>query len=126
MPGLYLLAILLSLAGIVIIDLRWRLALPVAAGRTLAAVGIGTVFFLAWDAVGIANGIFLKGDSPLYVGFDFAPELPLEEPVFLIFLCYLALVTWAGAMRLLARGRRGSASEASAGSAVKPGRSDQT
>ena len=72
---------------------------------------IGTAFFLAWDAVGIATGVFLKGDSPLFVGIDLAPELPLEEPVFLVFLCYLALVVWSAVMRLLSRPRTGEGSE---------------
>lgn len=103
MPGLYLAAILVSLAGIVILDVRLRLALPVAPGRTAAAVGAGTAFFLAWDALGIIVGAFAKGDSPLFVGVDLAPEMPLEEPFFLVFLCYLTLVVWAGAMRVLDR-----------------------
>jgi len=103
MPGLYLLFLALSVAGVVIIDWRLRLALPVAPGWTLAAVGIGTAFFLVWDALGIAAGVFVKGDSGLLIGLDLAPQLPLEEPVFLAFLSYLALVVWAGALRLLGR-----------------------
>jgi lycopene cyclase domain-containing protein len=103
MPGVYLAAILASAAGILLIDRRWRLAAWAAPGRTLAAVGIGTAFFLAWDAVGIATGVFVKGDSPLLLGIDLAPHLPLEEPVFLAFLSYLALVAWAGVQRVLDR-----------------------
>ena len=61
------------------------------------------LFFLAWDAVGIATGVFLKGDSPALLGIDLAPHLPLEEIFFLTFLCYLALVVWAGAERVLDR-----------------------
>lgn len=103
MPGLYLLAILISTAGIAVIDARWKLAAFRSPGRTAAAVAIGVVFFLAWDAVGITTGVFLKGDSPLYTGVDLAPELPLEELFFLVFLCYLGLVVWAAALRFLAR-----------------------
>ena len=103
MPGLYLLALLISFAGIAVLDARWRLALPVARGRTIAAVAIGTIFFLLWDAVGIASGVFVKGDSPLLIGVDIAPHLPLEEPLFLAFLSYLALVVWAAAVRLAER-----------------------
>lgn len=105
MPGLYLAAILVSAAGIAIIDARLRLAAFAAPVRTLIAVLAGTAFFVAWDLVGIAAGVFVKGDSPLYVGVDLAPELPLEEPVFLAFLCYLALVAHGGALRLLGRRR---------------------
>ena len=101
MPGVYLAAILLSTAGVAALDARWRLAAWDTPGRTAAAVGIGTAFFLAWDAVGIATGVFVKGDSPLLLGVDLAPHLPLEEPFFLAFLCYLALVAWGGAQRVL-------------------------
>ena len=104
-PGLYLAAILISGAGILLIDRRWRLAAWRSPGRTAAAVLIGTCFFLAWDAVGIAAGVFVKGGSPLLLGVDLAPHLPLEEPFFLAFLCYLALVVWAGAHRMGERRR---------------------
>ena len=103
MPGLYLLFLAISAIGVGLVDWRLRLALPVAPGRTLAAVGIGTAFFLVWDALGIASGIFVKGGSTLLLGIDLAPQLPLEEPLFLAFLSYLALVAWAGAVRVLSR-----------------------
>ena len=109
MPGLYLLAILVSAAGMALIDRRYRLAFAAAPGRTLATVAIGVVFFLAWDAAGILTGVFLKGDSPLYVGVLLAPELPLEEVFFLAFLSYLALVCWTAALRVLERDARSGA-----------------
>lgn len=109
MPGLYLLAILLSATGVLLLDLRFGLVARGAPARTIAAVLIGTAFFLAWDLAGIAAGVFVKGDSPLLLGVDLAPHLPLEEPVFLAFLCYLALVLTAAARRLLAaRAQRGT------------------
>lgn len=114
MPGAYLLVLLVSLCGIVLLDARFRLVLwPSTSpaghtrGRAIATVLIGTVFFLAWDAVGIATGVFVKGDSPYLLGIDLAPHLPIEEPVFLAFLCYLALVVHAAALRTLTtRARR--------------------
>lgn len=105
-PGIYLAAIVLSAAGIALIDARLRLAAWRAPAATLVAVAVGTVFFLLWDAAGIALGVFVKGDSPALLGIDLAPELPLEEPFFLAFLSYLAVVVWAGALRLLDRRRR--------------------
>ncbi len=99
MPGLYLIALLVSFAGMLALDARFRLALwasPVSSGIALAA---GTVFFLLWDAAGIAAGVFVRGDSPILLGVDLAPHLPLEEPIFLAFLCHLALVTHAAALR---------------------------
>ncbi|KTR87408.1 lycopene cyclase [Microbacterium testaceum] len=95
MPGIYLGAILFSLAGMIAIDLKFSLALRVAPMRTCAAVLIGTAFFLVWDAVGIVTGVFVKGESPLFVGVELAPHLPLEEVFFLLFLSYLAIVMYA-------------------------------
>lgn len=102
-PGLYLAIILASAAGVAALDARFRLAAWRSPGRTAAAVAIGTAFFLIWDAAGIVLGVFVKGDSPALMGVDLAPELPLEEPFFLAFLCYLALVVFAGVERLLRR-----------------------
>jgi lycopene cyclase domain-containing protein len=112
MPGLYLLAILLSAAGVAALDARWRLAAWRSPGRTAGAVAIGTAFLLTWDAVGIATGVFVKGDSGLFVGVDLAPELPLEEPFFLAFLSYLALVVHAAAMLIVGRAKAGDAASA--------------
>lgn len=120
MPGLYLAAILLSAAGVAVIDLRLRLVARHAPGRTATAVLAGTAFFLAWDAAGIAAGVFVKGDSPALVGVDLAPELPLEEPFFLAFLCYLALVACAGAERVLGRRRAASAADPAVGGERMP------
>jgi lycopene cyclase domain-containing protein len=111
-PGLYLLAILVSATGVVLVDRRWRLAAWDAPSRTAVAVVVGTTFFLVWDAVGIAAGVFVKGGSPLLLGVDLAPHLPLEEPVFLTFLSYLALVAWAGARRALEQRRAAAATRA--------------
>ena len=91
-PGLYLLAILVSAGFIVLLDARFTLAFWRSPGRAAAAVGTATAFLLAWDLAGIAAGVFVKGDSPLYLGWDLAPHLPLEEIFFLLFLAYLALV----------------------------------
>lgn len=103
MPGLYLAAILVSAAGIAVLDRRFRLAFFAAPGRSAAVVAIGVVFFLLWDGVGIAAGVFYKGDSALFTGVDIAPEVPLEELFFLAFLSYLTLILWAAAMRIISR-----------------------
>ncbi|MFG6401793.1 MULTISPECIES: lycopene cyclase domain-containing protein [unclassified Microbacterium] len=102
-PGLYLLALLISAFGIITLDVRWRLVVRDAPWRTLFAVLIGTAFFLVWDLVNIALNVFTKGDSPYLLGIDLAPHLPLEEPFFLAFLCYLSLVAWAATERVLQR-----------------------
>ncbi|GAA3915999.1 lycopene cyclase domain-containing protein [Microbacterium invictum] len=95
MPGLYLLLLLVSFTGTLLLDARFRLALWRRPGVSAGAIAVGTAFFLLWDAAGIAAGVFVKGDSPLLLGVDLAPHLPVEEPVFLAFLCHLALIVHA-------------------------------
>ncbi|MBB2974754.1 lycopene cyclase domain-containing protein [Microbacterium endophyticum] len=111
MPGIYLGALLVSFAGVAVLDARFRLVFASAPIRTVATTLIAVGFFLLWDAAGILNEIFLKGDSQLFIGIDLAPDLPLEEPIFLAFLCYLSLVIWSAIMRAL--NRRSEAKEQS-------------
>lgn len=99
MPGAYLLALAISFAGVIAIDLRWRLALGSQPWRTLIVVGCGLAVFIAWDLIGIASGVFRQGEQTWYIGVDLAPHLPLEEIVFLAFLNYLALVIFSGFLR---------------------------
>lgn len=97
----YLIALLVSAAGMAVLDRRWRLVLWRAPRSAALLVLLGTVFFLVWDLVAIGLGIFRHGDSAHMTGVLLAPELPLEEPVFLAFLCYTALVLFAGAERVV-------------------------
>ena len=99
----YLTALLLSIGAMALIDARWRLAFWRAPGASALAVGAGTVLLLIWDVAGIALGVFFRGDSPWATGLLLAPELPVEEPVFLAFLCYLSLIAVLGVERVLER-----------------------
>ncbi len=113
MMGLaYLAGLLLSIGAMVLIDARWRLAFWNSPGASAAAVGAGTALLLLWDLAGIGFGVFFRGDSPWATGLVLAPELPVEEPVFLVFLCYLSLVAVLGIERML---RRDPASDAEPG-----------
>jgi len=101
----YLLALLVSLTGMVVLDRRfglffWRA--PRAAAVVLAA---GVLFFLAWDLIGISAGIFYRGETAFMTGLQVAPELPIEEVFFLTFLCYLFMNALQGARMLLERRR---------------------
>jgi lycopene cyclase domain-containing protein len=88
---IYLGALLVSLAGMVVLDLRLRLFFAVAPVRAALVLGAGVVFFLAWDVAGIGAGIFFRGDPGLLTGVLIAPEVPLEEVFFLALLCYLTM-----------------------------------
>lgn len=92
MTGLIYLGVLLfSLAGMVILDWRLKLFVRVAPLRAGLVLLAGLLFFLAWDLSGIALGIFYRGQTQIMSGILLAPELPLEEGVFLLFLCYLTM-----------------------------------
>ncbi|GAB5079061.1 lycopene cyclase domain-containing protein [Arthrobacter sp. AD-310] len=86
----YLVFLLLSLGCMVLLDQRLRLFFWQDARRAAVVLAAGLVFFLAWDVAGIWLGIFFRGHNET-IGIELAPELPLEEPVFLVFLCYLVM-----------------------------------
>lgn len=56
MPGSYLIALLVSSAGIMLLDRRFGLALWRSPKATTAAVLLGVGFFLVWDLVAIRLG----------------------------------------------------------------------
>ncbi|WP_344819707.1 lycopene cyclase domain-containing protein [Microbacterium soli] len=101
----HLLGLLAGLGCVLLLDHRFRLFFwrdPITAAIVTAA---GTVFFLLWDATGIAAGIFLRGDSPWATGIVLAPELPLEEPVFLVLLSTCTMVAYTGFVRIVGTAR---------------------
>jgi lycopene cyclase domain-containing protein len=108
--GLYLLALLVSLLGLVGLDRRHKLVFfrDWVAGSVSIAVGVA--FFLIWDLFGIANGIFFRGDTVGLTGLLLAPELPLEEVLFLTLLCYSTLEVFIGLGRFV-HGRRDKKAE---------------
>ena len=91
MTFVYLGALLVSLAGMVVLDLRFRLFFAAAPQRAAIVVVTGIAFFLAWDVAGIGAGIFFRGNPGLLTGVLIGPELPLEEIFFLALLCYLTM-----------------------------------
>ena len=98
-PYLYLITLLLSILGVGLLDWTHKVALFVDARATLAAVALSVLVFLIWDVIGIANGIFFRGDAPHLSGILLAPELPLEELFFLILLSYNTLVVYRWAAK---------------------------
>jgi lycopene cyclase domain-containing protein len=87
----YLAGLLVALAGMIVLDQRFRLFFWRDARRATIVLAIGLVFFLVWDVAGIRLGIFFRGETALMTGLALAPQLPLEEPLFLLLLCYLAM-----------------------------------
>lgn len=97
----YLLALLVSLSGMVVLDLRYKLFFWQHWRRATGVLIVGLAFFIAWDLAGIDAGVFFRGDSPFVTGIQLAPELPLEEVFFLTLLCYLTMNLFEFAGRAL-------------------------
>lgn len=98
----YLSILIAVLICMVLCDWRWKLAFLLHTRRA-AVLSLSLVAaFLVWDALGIATGSFFRGGSEYMTGVVLAPEMPLEEPIFLFFLVYLTLNLTSGARLLLA------------------------
>lgn len=106
--GVVYMTVLLVCTGCLLL-LDWRFTLFFWRDALVASIVtiVGTLFFLAWDVAGIASGIFLRGEGVIATGILLAPELPIEEPVFLVFLVLCIMVVCTGAERLLTRQARG-------------------
>ena len=99
----YLGALALSLTGLGLIDFRHKLALFVSPIRTLIALSVPVVLLLGVDLIGIALGIFFRGQTKFLSGILLAPELPLEEVFFLTLLCYSTLIAYTWLKRTIAK-----------------------
>lgn len=99
MSFLYLAALLLSLAGLAMLDYRFKLAFGANAKRAALTIAVPYVLFLAWDYLGIEFHVFARGDSPYILGIEIVPEFPLEELLFLGVLCYTGLLITAALAR---------------------------
>ena len=112
---LYLLALLVSITGMVVLDRRFTLFFFRDARRASIVLVAGLVFFVGWDLAGIGLGIFFRGETSFMTGLQLAPELPLEEIFFLTLLCYLTMNVFRGASLVLARRGPRAGSEAGSG-----------
>lgn len=106
MGGVYLGLLLVSLCCMLLIDRRFRLFFWKDWRAALVVTVVGTAFFLLWDAAGIALGIFFRGEAAVATGIMLAPEMPLEEPVFLVFLVVCTMVLYTAGARLIAAASR--------------------
>lgn len=104
MGATYLVLIVLSLGGMVILDARLKLFFWLAPARAALVTGTGLIFFTIWDLAGISLGIFFRGESAFMTGVEVVPELPVEELFFLTFLSYLTMNLFQLVHRRLATG----------------------
>ena len=93
----YYFFILMAVVGcLVLVDLRYRLAIFYDARRTLKTLAAGLLFFSGWDILGIRQGIFRIGMSPYLSGLRLGWQFPIEEIIFLLILSYSALLLYRG------------------------------
>lgn len=100
----YAAALLVSIGGMAVLDHRHRLFFFADARRAAVVLVVGVAFLVVWDLVGVALGIFFRGQTPYMTGILLAPELPIEEIGFLTLLCYLTMNLYAAFSRWLGRG----------------------
>lgn len=103
MQWAYLVALLLSIAGVALLDRRFRLAFWYDPSRTLLTLVVGLFVFIAWDLMAIGLGIFIHGSSQYSLPFTLMPHFPVEEVFFLFLLCYCTLALYRGAQKLWPR-----------------------
>ena len=82
--------------GMGLIDFKHKLAMFAQPLRTAITIAVAVIVFLAWDLVGIAQGIFFRGSGPYLTGLTIAAELPIEEVFFLTLLSYTILISYLG------------------------------
>ena len=99
MSLLYGACLLVSIAGMAVLDHRFRLFFFDEARRATAVLVLGVAFFSVWDLIGIAEGLFMRGDTTAMTGLLVAPEMPVEELGFLTLLCYLTMNLYAALRR---------------------------
>lgn len=96
----YLAGLLIGIAGMAVIDWRYRLALWHDRRRTIITLVAAIAIFVLWDFLGIGLGIFFHGGGQWALPFRIAPEFPIEELFFLTLLTYCTLVIYRGAQKL--------------------------
>lgn len=100
MGMVYLIALLVSLTGMVVLDRRFSLFYWANAKRASVVHIVGIVFFLVWDVYGIGQGLFFRGETSFMTGILLAPELPLEEVFFLTLLTYMTMNLFGASAQL--------------------------
>lgn len=93
MSGMYIVALLVSIAGLGIIDYKLRLAYFYNARLTLRVLLVSVLVFVVWDVLGIRMNIFFIGSEKYLLGLRIG-QFPLEEIFFLVLLNYCTLIIY--------------------------------
>jgi lycopene cyclase domain-containing protein len=90
----YLIGLCVSLAGLAVLDYRYKLTFWYNTRRTCWTIGTAVGVFVIWDILGILLGIFFHGGSLWTLPLRILPEFPIEELFFLSLLCYVTLLLY--------------------------------
>jgi len=99
----YLAGLIFSIIGLGLFDWRFKLGFSTNKKAAALATLLPLIFFLIWDAAGIALGIFFRGETSHLTGILVAPELPIEELFFLFLLNYTTLTIFITVKRIVAK-----------------------
>jgi lycopene cyclase domain-containing protein len=105
MSFVYLISLLIGIACMLLLDFRFRLYFWRDPRSATIVTLVGFTVMLVWDLAGIGLGIFLRGEGEIATGLLLAPELPIEEPMFLIFLVLCTMIVYTGLERIQERRR---------------------
>ena len=97
MGFIYLLSLLAGIACMLLLDRRFRLFFWRDARSATVVTLVGLAVFLIWDLAGIR---LLRGEGQIATGVLLAPELPIEEPIFLTFLVLCTMIIFTGLQRM--------------------------
>ena len=96
---LYLITLIVSIAGIAALDWRHKLAFWYKRRQTIFTVLLSVIVFTVWDLLAIQQGIFIHGDSEYALDYTIVPEFPIEELFFLTLLCYCTIVIYRAGVK---------------------------
>ena len=107
----YLAMLAFTLCGSIWLEVFLKVGVIRRFKRVILSILPTAAFFLIWDLFGIASGIFFRGNTHGLTGLMLAPELPLEELLFLTLLCYTTLEMFIALGRLAHSRRKAEVSE---------------
>ena len=96
MQWLYLIGLVISIGGLLMIDWRHKLAFFKFPRRAAVTIGIAMSLFIIWDLLGIHAGVFFSGGSAYSLPFMIVPDFPIGGLFLLFLLSYVTLLLYIG------------------------------
>jgi len=94
MQWAYLIGLVISISGLIVLDRKFQLAFFHNFKRTAMTLAVAVWLFIVWDIFGISFGIFFHGNSAYSLPYRIVPEFPIEEIFFLFLLTYVTLLIY--------------------------------